>query len=1654
MCTGPIPTFDDGSSWTVTHNSGTCNNRSVIHISAGCGSSGYEVGLYRTLEGEAEEQIFLNGISAGPMSGEEHAYDEVPDCGRGDVTYQWKILCSGVVQSTSDPVVVQQGGAGSIVSTALAMDENCRITAACRITNNNCGECAGTLKLYRRTGLAPSFDPSEIVFTSPTINSPYSNDDFTYSETLSDGTYFYAWRLVNADGGVDDESVAASINPECNVYVPTPVALTGEFQKQIMLVKVTGTPQNWTYTDMKILNDAEQRLEWFYHKNGGCGSFRFLTHEFLDSYFDDALAQSWEIHVRVKLVGEYYYTTWFRGVIRSIRQQEQGAEMFTDIRGYGYVEMLDNVQVQKQYNAGLTVKDVVDDIISTFVIPNTRIIRPYDLDPTNGDLGTDASSYVLQKPLHFECSALKAIKFLAELQGNREFGVDADKLFYFRESITTVRKNFFVGHDLIDRVAGGKTFGATNKVKVAGKSHGARDLLKVREDVTETAQNGVYETVHEVPWVTGEHDASRWADNIINKYKNTQDWSVFQWQNIDYRVDSQHPIGRIQVFGSDVSNDRQDFDVAKIQYIEGGFKAKPEVREIGRAVQQSDLDQPPLRAIFYVGQYPRDIVEELEIQLREQVEALKGRHKQYRYPNDVTNATEPGKIPGEIKHYSKDVTNHDITNNPAELQDITNPRGNLMAWIDGQWVKLSTRRTVHTLPARGKYIGEVVSLITDLTNSAFGVLRWWDGDSWEEFGTGTGTGGSPTPGVPVDITNANAQGSASTYALSDHMHRGIRTVKIKGEADIDGYVDVTTRGLLTAAQSGQTITFDVTLNPSLLQGGNVTGTGVSPRVAFWNGVNALTSDAGFTYDVGQGLLTVGSGISYAGDVVVNANGTGQLAQGDGTNPQSIILANTTYSGLSAEYLLIGFIGDNIAYIATADAGVGALGTKRNMIIESAANMKFKLEASSPDPQYIATLDSGAFWDDSARDIGKTGSRWGNAFFSGYANIGTTTDATAQGDFAAGLTGAGRIFWDQSVPKLYIYETAGIKNFYFTHDGTSARIGTSSGNLFFEGVDLLPSVTNTYDLGSATYQWRYAYFTNVQFNNNENVFNEAGANIDFRVEGDTDPFCLMVDASVDRVGIGTSGPDAKLDVLSTSTQLRLTYTDGSVYADLNTTSGGIFQINSTGNSTVVYGTAVGGNLLLDVQNNDNTNVGSHARLRALVGGSSAGDPYVHLVVNGAQDWAFGIDNSDSDKFKVSGSSGLGSNDYLTIATTGATTIAQWLNIGSATNAVSEGDLAAGLAARYMFFDASAATLAINGEAVQSNILLQTTASGTGASDGFALQMDGSNNAYLWNYEAGGMYFGTSGVERIHITSAGEIVFNETGIDADTRIESNNDANCFFVDGGVDRVGIGTSGPDAKLDILSTSTQLRLTHTDGSIYQEFRSTSTSFLWTLVSGSDVAAAWDMDFPSQTTQAVQVRYFRSNAMTTGTPYVQIFKGDGTANIIHQFAGQGDTSYVSNDAARKFGIGTDSPGVKVDILSATMAQLRLSYTLSSVYSEIQSTSAGVMSFSTTGTGGFVFNDSGIDQDFRVEADDESYCLMVEGTLNNLVFCANSEPGFNSMDGGIFLAEANVVPSGNPTSGVYLYVEGGVLKERDTAGNIKTMGEPVANKVLRYERFN
>ena len=115
-------------------------------------------------------------------------------------------------------------------------------------------------------------------------------------------------------------------------------------------------------------------------------------------------------------------------------------------------------------------------------------------------------------------------------------------------------------------------------------------------------------------------------------------------------------------------------------------------------------------------------------------------------------------------------------------------------------------------------------------------------------------------------------------------------------------------------------------------------------------------------------------------------------------------------------------------------------------------------------------------------------------------------------------------------------TADLTNIEVTN--IKAKDGTAAGSIANSTgvVTLASSVLTTTDINGGTVDGvtiggasaGAGTFTTLN-TSGQVVFNDAGADVDFRVEGDTNANLLFVDASTDRVGIGTNAPGTPLEV---------------------------------------------------------------------------------------------------------------------------------------------------------------------------------------------------------------------------------------------------------------------------------------------------------------------------------------------------------------------------------------------------------------------------------------------------------------------------------------------------------------------------------------------
>ncbi len=201
------------------------------------------------------------------------------------------------------------------------------------------------------------------------------------------------------------------------------------------------------------------------------------------------------------------------------------------------------------------------------------------------------------------------------------------------------------------------------------------------------------------------------------------------------------------------------------------------------------------------------------------------------------------------------------------------------------------------------------------------------------------------------------------------------------------------------------------------------------------------------------------------------------------------------------------------------------------------------------------------------------------------------------------------------------------------------------------TSLLPASNNAIDLGSSTpLTFRAGYFgtsVNIISTTNQLVLGTTRtATITAPTPATSSRVYTFPDMAADYSVVATEGAQTINGAKTLSGELKITALDNTALLVTAANSGstqGVFVVNTSNTAS------------------------SDAWYYVRTGGTSAGDPMVVFNISGSTAWAVGIDNSDSDKFKISQDSALGATDYLTITTGGVATFpGQLIGKGTATN----------------------------------------------------------------------------------------------------------------------------------------------------------------------------------------------------------------------------------------------------------------------------------------------------------------------------------------------------------------------------------------------------
>ncbi len=182
-------------------------------------------------------------------------------------------------------------------------------------------------------------------------------------------------------------------------------------------------------------------------------------------------------------------------------------------------------------------------------------------------------------------------------------------------------------------------------------------------------------------------------------------------------------------------------------------------------------------------------------------------------------------------------------------------------------------------------------------------------------------------------------------------------------------------------------------------------------------------------------------------------------------------------------------------------------------------------------------------------------------------------------------------------------------------------------------------TGIFSAGTNQINFATTGISRLDISSDNTIFNESGANIDFRIEGDTVADLFFVDASENRIGIGTTGPQHDLDILKTTSGADTSFRVGSTAnsgdndATIVINNGGSgdaslrFDYESSTSRCKIYVSSSTNDLIFDTDGNETMRLSAGHNV-----GIGTTNPVERLVVMGTGDPTIRIQETASGSGK--------------------------------------------------------------------------------------------------------------------------------------------------------------------------------------------------------------------------------------------------------------------------------------------------------------------------------------------------------------------------------------------------------------------------------------
>lgn len=291
-----------------------------------------------------------------------------------------------------------------------------------------------------------------------------------------------------------------------------------------------------SFNILEFLENEIMNLRWEYNRIGGCGSFSFdLPRPYCNEKF---ISGDFNVRIYVWNATTKAYDLWYQGIVENKSPNMRGQDETIGVQGHGYQAQLSRIQLRGVSFASTEVSVIVKNILDNYIVPNTDII--YSASDIAGTNFTPDS-------IEFNTDALSAIQTLADITGTREWGIDENRSFFFKQRSSTQGLNFVLGDKLTSYTDDDSFKDIVNRVVIQGGDVGGVPFApdpttSYYNDTSSQTKYGRRDFPYQNSSITTDAVARQFATSVLNEKRDVVRRARAELVNYETQIESTVPI--------------------------------------------------------------------------------------------------------------------------------------------------------------------------------------------------------------------------------------------------------------------------------------------------------------------------------------------------------------------------------------------------------------------------------------------------------------------------------------------------------------------------------------------------------------------------------------------------------------------------------------------------------------------------------------------------------------------------------------------------------------------------------------------------------------------------------------------------------------------------------------------------------------------------------------------------------------------------------------------------------------------------------------------------------------------------------------------------------------------------------------------------------